>query len=59
MQEKAQESTWVLGSTGYVGKALSLELLKDTNEKSLITCFGNRRVDLELMERSNLILNPL
>ncbi|QNR24408.1 NAD-dependent epimerase/dehydratase family protein [Croceimicrobium hydrocarbonivorans] len=59
MQEKAQESIWVLGATGYVGKALSLELLKDTNEKSLITCFGNRRVDLELMERSNLILNPL
>ncbi|WP_421753916.1 NAD-dependent epimerase/dehydratase family protein [Croceimicrobium sp.] len=59
MQEKAQESIWVLGATGYVGKALSLELLADTNEEALLSCFGNRRVDLELMERSNFILNPL
>ena len=49
---------WILGATGYVGRALSIEAMKETPPARLIT-FGHRKMDAHLMEESNHYVCPL
>lgn len=46
---------WILGATGFIGKALAQHLALE--EKLVL--FGNKSLDLELMENRNFILSPL
>jgi nucleoside-diphosphate-sugar epimerase len=50
-----QEYIWIIGATGFVGKKLAKKLIPNSE----LVCFGNKRLDLELMEESNLIMSPL
>lgn len=49
---------WILGATGYVGRALSIEAMKEIPPARLIT-FGHRKMDARLMEESNHFVCPL
>jgi nucleoside-diphosphate-sugar epimerase len=57
------KNIWVLGATGYVGKALTLELLAQ-KERGLwagyrINTLGHRTMDAEIMERTNFFMSDL
>ena len=49
---------WILGATGYVGRALGIEAMKEYPPARLIT-FGHRKMDARLMEESNHFVCPL
>ena len=49
---------WILGATGYVGRALSVAAMKEYPPARLIT-FGHRKMDARLMEESNHFVCPL
>ncbi len=50
-----EKHTWILGATGYIGRALAEQFLGDRN----FVCLGHRKIDLELMERSNFLMSSL
>lgn len=52
---EAAKYIWIFGATGFIGKALAHHL----GDKENLVLFGNKSIDLDLMESHNLILNPL
>jgi nucleoside-diphosphate-sugar epimerase len=57
------KNIWVLGATGYVGRALTLELLRQ-KERGLWTNYRintlvHRRIDTHIMERTNCFMGDL
>lgn len=46
---------WIFGASGFVGRRLAEQL----QFKSELVCFGNKRLDLSLLEEFNFIMSPL